>query len=95
MLGVYPVYAKSFIDLIDVLIDRADNVINLCEIKYASNPFVIKKDYAKKLQTKVAVFEQHIPKRKVIFPTMITSYGLVENTHSGFIQQTIEAKDLF
>lgn len=80
---------------VDLLIDRADNVINLCEIKYASNPFVIKKDYAKKLQTKVAVFEQHIPKRKVIFPTMITSYGLVENTHSGFIQQTIEAKDLF
>jgi len=80
---------------VDLLIDRADNVINLCEIKYSINPFVITKDYAKKLRTKVAVFDQATPKKKVIFPTMITSFGLIENKHSDLIQQTVEAKDLF
>jgi len=43
----------------------------------------------------VAVFDQATPKKKVIFPTMITSFGLVENKHSDLIQQSVEAKDLF
>ena len=80
---------------IDLLIDRADNIINLCEIKYSVSPWVITKDYADKLRTKMAVFSQSIPKSKVIFPTMITSLGLVDNLYSSMIQQSIEAKDLF
>lgn len=81
---------------IDLLIDRADNIINICEIKFSNNPYVITADYAQKIRLKLAAFEHTTGSRKTLFPTMITSYGLVENKHSeSFIQQSVLMSDLF
>lgn len=81
---------------IDLLIDRADGIINICEIKFSNSPFAITADYFKNLQLKLTSFQFFTKTRKVLFPTMVTTFGLVENVHStGYIQQTVEAKDLF
>jgi hypothetical protein len=81
---------------VDLLIDRADGIINLCEIKFSNSPFVISSDYIKKLRLKVSSFQFFTKTRKTIFPTMITSYGLVENKHSrGFVQNELTLDDLF
>jgi hypothetical protein len=81
---------------IDLLIDRSDKVINLCEIKYSDGPYTIDKKYMEKLQSKVALFRQLTKTRKGIALTMITSSGLVKNSYSmNSIHSQIIADNLF
>ena len=80
---------------IDMVIDRADNVVNVCEIKFSSEKFVIDADYADNIRNKVAVFRQETETKKSIYVTMITTYGIVENQYSGVIQSQLTADDLF
>ncbi len=64
---------------IDLVIERADNCINLCEIKYANTPYVITKEYAEKLRWKKECFRTITNTRKSLFTTLITPFGVVEN----------------
>ena len=67
---------------IDLLIDRNDKVINLCEIKFSNNEFIITKAYNKDLKRKVALFKHYSKSKKQIFLTFITTYGLIPNEYS-------------
>jgi len=81
---------------IDLLIDRSDKVINLCEIKYSDSPYSIDKKYMENLRNKVALFRQLTKTRKGIALTMITNSGLVKNSYSmNNIHSQITADDLF
>ena len=80
---------------IDMVIDRADNVINICEIKFSTEKFVIDANYANNIRNKVAVFRQETNTKKTIFVTMITTYGIVDNQYSGLVQNQLTAEDLF
>ena len=81
---------------IDLLIDRQDKCINLCEIKFVNGEFVIDKKYAGELDTKVRVFKEQTKTRKTIFPTLITTYGTRKNDHYlGRVQAEVMMKDLF
>ncbi|MCB0836661.1 MAG: AAA family ATPase [Bacteroidetes bacterium] len=81
---------------IDLIIDRADNVINLFEIKFSQGPFVINKQYAEDLQNKIFAFRQDYSSRKSIFLAMITTFGLVENQYStSLIHQSLKMDVLF
>lgn len=81
---------------IDVLFDREDGIITLCEIKYSNTPFLIDKDYGKKLLKKIEVFETHIKSGKQVFLAMITLDPLKPNLWSEeLIQNTVTLKDLF
>jgi len=64
---------------IDLLIDRADNCINLCELKFYNGQFTISKEYANKLTEKKQKFIEQTKTNKTIFITMITFYGTKEN----------------
>jgi AAA+ ATPase superfamily predicted ATPase len=66
---------------IDLLIDRADQCINICEMKFYNTVFEITKGYAAQLQKKKALFEQYTKTKKNIFITLITTYGLVNNAY--------------
>lgn len=66
---------------IDLVIDRADGCINLCEIKFCKNEFVIDKKYADSLEQKARVFQEQTQTRKTLFTTLITPYSTVENNH--------------
>ena len=66
---------------IDLLIDRADHCINICEIKFSVKPFSIDKKYAAALKNKLMVFRQQTDTRKTLLLTFITAYGLAENTY--------------
>ena len=66
---------------IDLLIDRADQCINICEIKFNTKPFVIDKKYAADLQNKMMAFRQTTDTRKALFLTFITTYGVFENDY--------------
>jgi uncharacterized protein len=81
---------------IDLLIDRQDKCINLCEIKFVNGEFVIDKKYADELNNKVRVFNEQTRTRKTIFPTLITTYGTKKNDHYlGRVQAEVVMADLF
>ena len=81
---------------IDLLIDRSDKMINLCEIKYSDGPYTIDKKYMENLRNKAALFRQLTKTRKGIALTMITSFGLVKNSYSmNNIHSQLTVEDLF
>jgi len=81
---------------IDLLIDRKDQVINVCEMKFLEHPFVLTKSEATNIRHKLAVFRNESRTRKALFPTIISSFGILPNEHSiGLIQQVVQLDDLF
>jgi hypothetical protein len=81
---------------IDLLLDRADHSINVCEMKFANGEFTINKKYADELDSKVKVFRAQTKPRKTIFLTMITTYGTKQNIYyTGRIVSEVKMEDLF
>jgi len=81
---------------IDLIIDRKDRVINLCEAKFSDKEFVITKDYAQKLRTKRAVFDQVTKTKKSSFTTLITTYPALRNRYySDEVQFEVTMDALF
>lgn len=81
---------------VDLVIDRRDQVINLCEMKYSINPFIIDKKYAEELRKKIGVFKDETKTRKSVFLTMITTFGLQANIYSaGLVQNDLTMEVLF
>jgi len=81
---------------IDLLFDRKDNAITLCEIKYSQKPFVIDKQYAQKLLDKADVYKKHTGTRKQIFIAMISVSGLKPTMYSEeIISNVVTLDDLF
>jgi AAA+ ATPase superfamily predicted ATPase len=81
---------------IDLLIDRADYCISVCEIKFSDTMFTITKSYAAELQAKLDVFRQQSGSRKTLFLVMIASSGCSENEHyQRLITSQLNLDDLF
>lgn len=80
---------------IDLLIARGDNVINICEMKFAKAPFTIDKSYAANLQNKIEAFRSATDTRCTLHLTMLTTYGTVHNEYWNSVQNEITMDDLF
>ena len=80
---------------IDLVIDRRDRVINLCEMKYSVSEFVIDKDYDMVLRNKIEAFRRGTKSRKALQLTMITTYGVRQNMYSGIVSSEVVLDDLF
>ena len=80
---------------IDLVIDRADNIINICEMKYSSNAFAIDKAYDGALSQKLATFAGVTKTRKAVHLTLVTENGLLRNQYSGRVQSEVTLDDLF
>ena len=80
---------------IDLLIDRNDNIINLCEMKYSTKKFLITKSYDENLRNKHGVFVEESNTKKSVHITMITTYGVKHNEYWGNIQSEVLLDDLY
>ncbi len=81
---------------IDLIISRADQCINLCEIKYYDDVFTVDKEYAAKLRRKKSVFESVSGEKKSNFTTLITTYGSKHNEHFlSSVDQELDMNALF
>jgi hypothetical protein len=80
---------------IDLVIDRSDRVINLCEMKFSETPFTITKDYEEKLRLRMAIFKESTKTRKSVVNTMVTTYGVLPGKHSSIIHSEVILDDLF
>jgi AAA+ ATPase superfamily predicted ATPase len=80
---------------IDLVIDRNDNVINLCEIKYTDKKFAISSEYYENLINKKNEFFNSLKRRKTILMTLISFNGLVINEYSNVFSLALTIDDLF
>ncbi len=81
---------------IDLLFDRDDGVVSICEIKYTQEPFEIDKSYAADLERKVRVFSEHSKVKKQIFLSMVTVDPVKPNKYStSLLTGAVVLEDLF
>ncbi|GHT45360.1 ATPase [Bacteroidia bacterium] len=80
---------------IDLLIDRKDNVINVCEMKYAQKEYLITKRDDESFRNKIALFQEDTKTRKTIHLTLISTFGAKRNEYWGDIQSEVTMNDLF
>ena len=81
---------------VDLVVDRRDRVIHLCEIKFSQSEYTITKAYAENLKNKVRSFREETKTKKSIFLTFITLYGLKQNEYSlNLVHNQLKADQLF
>jgi AAA+ ATPase superfamily predicted ATPase len=80
---------------IDLVIDRNDGVISLCEIKFSDSEYAITKEVDASLRRKREVFRNETRTKKAVQLVMVTLNGLKQNMYYDTIQAEVDAKDLF
>jgi uncharacterized protein len=66
---------------IDLLINRRDDVINICEVKFSASEYIITKDYAQKIRNKIGLFKQVTNTKKSVQFNLICSNGIKQNQY--------------
>jgi uncharacterized protein len=80
---------------IDVVIDRKDDTINLCEMKFYAAAFTITKSYAEELRYRKQQFIEQTNTKKIVQLTFITNHGIKENAYSNeLVDQQITLSDI-
>lgn len=80
---------------IDLVIDRADGIINLCDMKYDSDVYHMDAADETKLRTSVNVFREETKTKKALHPVLVTPFGIAAGIHSAIIQAQVKGVDLF
>lgn len=80
---------------IDLIINRKDNVVNMCEAKFYGELFAVSKDYHFTLLHRKNLLSEVIPKKSIIHSTLITTYGLKQTEYAGDFVRVITMDDLF
>jgi len=80
---------------IDLVIERRDRIVDLLEMKFASEDYVITKEIDKDLRRKRSDFKRATATRYAVQTVMVTPYGLFENAYSKNVSVSIDADDLF
>lgn len=91
------VFQENILDgtLCDLIIDRADNTINLCEVKYSEELYSLDKEEYLKIQHRIKAFKDVTATKSSIIPTMITTFGMKEGMYSDQIIAKIDMEALF
>ena len=79
----------------DLLFDRSDRVVNLCEMKFTADILTIDADYDAELRQKVERFAEDTACKKSIHLSLVTTYGLTKNKYSGRFQSVVTIDELF
>lgn len=80
---------------IDLIINRRDNVVNMCELKFYSSDFTVDGNYYRTILSRAEKLSQMLPKKAVVRSTLITTFGLTKNEYSSVFINTITMDDLF
>lgn len=80
---------------IDLIIERNDRIINVCEMKFSSSEYEIDKEYQQKLINKMESFRSETKTKKNLQLTFVTTYGVKKNMYSSKVQRQIVLDDLF
>ena len=81
---------------IDLVIDRKDMTINLCEMKFTEDDYHITEDEDTKLRRRVSSFKEDLDKEsKSVRVTFVTTYGLANSKYNNRVNDVIVLGDLF
>ena len=80
---------------IDLLIERNDHVVNMCEMKFYGNEFVVDKSYHGVMVNRQGLLEEEIPRGYVVHSTLVTTYGLKYNEYGSDFDNVITMEELF
>ena len=80
---------------IDIIIDRADDMINICEVKYSREKYSLTRSEYAKILNRVETFGLETNTRKGVHVAMITTFGIVENKYSDIAQNVVNLNDMF
>ena len=76
---------------IDMIIERADHIIHLCEMKFSTDRYAITDNYEMKLRERMGLFRMATKTRK----TFVTIYGVVDGKHKSIVHSEVTMDDLF
>ena len=79
----------------DLIISRADRIVNLCEMKYSINEYSIDKAYDRTLRSRMESVRQKLKKSQTLYLTFVTTFGLKQNLYSGCVQSEVTLDSLF
>ncbi|MCQ2232723.1 MAG: ATP-binding protein [Paludibacteraceae bacterium] len=80
---------------IDLVMERADKITHLCEVKYCDSLYTIDKEESLKYKNRIAAFARQTQTKASIFTLFITPFGLTKNGYSSDIRDTFTLDDLF
>ena len=80
---------------IDLIIDRRDNTINICEMKFSKMKYSISKKYYDMLNERLEIFRQKTKTTKTLRTTLITTLGIKQNMYASVVQNEVVMADLF
>lgn len=80
---------------LDLLIDRIDNVINVCEMKFSELPFELNKAYYEKCLSRISRFKSISKTRKSTMLTFVSATGLKDNSYARQIPKALTLDNLF
>lgn len=80
---------------VDLIIERADQIISLCEIKYSRGAYAIDAKEEERLRNRMADFADETKVKEAVQLVLITTFGLKENAHSSEVNDKLVLDDLF
>ncbi|MBQ6156662.1 MAG: AAA family ATPase [Bacteroidales bacterium] len=80
---------------IDLVIERGDRNINLCEMKFSGGPFIIKKSYAEDVRKRTQLFREKEKVSYGLFQTFVTTFGVADGVNKDIVDSEVTAEDLF
>ena len=80
---------------IDIVIERADNIVNICEVKYSQGEYALDKEEYNKICRRSNAFCSETGLRHTPWLTMITTEGLIRGKYTEMIQSQVKLDDLF
>ncbi len=80
---------------IDLIIERADRMLHLCEMKFSREEYELSSDYEKKLRKRAAIFKKRTDTKYSILHTFVTTYGVLEGKNKSIVHSEVTMDDLF
>ena len=80
---------------VDLIIDRRDRVIDLCEMKFSLGEYSIEKEYDEKIRKRIEAFRKASKTKKAVQIVFVTTYGVESNPYSSIVQKQVTLDDLF
>lgn len=79
----------------DLIIDRADRMVHLCEMKFSVGPYELKDAYEKKLRQRMTIFREATKCTKALVNTFVTTFGVADGMHKSIVNSEVTLDELF
>ena len=80
---------------IDMILERADGIINIMEMKYSEAEYLLDSDESRNTRNRVETFRRETGVKEALWPTLVSTYGLRNGIHSSTFVATLTMDDLF